>query len=179
MDRCPLTATAISLISISSASTSDRLLYSVNSVRTWSYYLLALFPQSVTGSWMETDQVGDAGGKGGNLKKSRPSWDPHRLNSDKQMENKKLTLNSFLVILLGQSSMPTGSSSKVVRGERTGCGVVVVIGWMLCSVDTAKKNSPNSFFSPFFVSLPTHTCHTHPPQWINFRALCMECVQLK
>jgi hypothetical protein len=35
---------------------------------------------------METDQVGDAGGKGGNLKKSRPSQDPHRLNSDKRME---------------------------------------------------------------------------------------------
>jgi hypothetical protein len=30
--------------------------------------------------------VGDAGGKGGNLKKSRPSRDPHRLNSDKQTE---------------------------------------------------------------------------------------------
>jgi hypothetical protein len=35
---------------------------------------------------METDQVGDAGGKGGNLKKNRPSWDPCRLNSDKQAE---------------------------------------------------------------------------------------------
>jgi hypothetical protein len=32
---------------------------------------------------METDRVGDAGGKGGNLKKSRPSQDLHRLNSNK------------------------------------------------------------------------------------------------
>jgi hypothetical protein len=39
---------------------------------------------------------------------------------------KKLTLNSFLVILFGQSLMPMGSSSKVVRGEGTGHGVVVV-----------------------------------------------------
>jgi hypothetical protein len=30
---------------------------------------------------METDQGGDAGGKGGNLKKNRPSWDLHRLKS--------------------------------------------------------------------------------------------------
>jgi hypothetical protein len=35
---------------------------------------------------METDVVGDAGGKRGNLKESRPSWDPCRLNSDKQTE---------------------------------------------------------------------------------------------
>jgi hypothetical protein len=35
---------------------------------------------------METDQVGDIGGKRGNLKESRPSRDPHRLNSDKQTE---------------------------------------------------------------------------------------------
>jgi hypothetical protein len=48
--------------------------------------LLALFLQSVTSSWMETDRVGDAGGKGGNLKKNRPSQDPHRLNSNKQTE---------------------------------------------------------------------------------------------
>jgi hypothetical protein len=60
--------------------------YLVNSVRTWSYYPLAPFLQSVTNSWMEPDQVGDAGGKGGNLKKSRPSQDPHRLNSDKWVE---------------------------------------------------------------------------------------------
>jgi hypothetical protein len=37
---------------------------------------------------METDRVGDAGGKGGNLKKNRPSWDPCRLNSDKRVERK-------------------------------------------------------------------------------------------
>jgi hypothetical protein len=35
---------------------------------------------------METDKVGDACGKRGNLKKSRPSWNPHRLNSDKRTE---------------------------------------------------------------------------------------------
>jgi hypothetical protein len=35
---------------------------------------------------METDRVGDAGGKGGNLEKSRPSQDLHRLNSDKRAE---------------------------------------------------------------------------------------------
>jgi hypothetical protein len=35
---------------------------------------------------METDQVGDVGGKRGNQKESRLSWDPHRLNSDKQTE---------------------------------------------------------------------------------------------
>jgi hypothetical protein len=47
---------------------------------------MAPFPQSVTSSWMETDQVGDIGGKRGNLKESRPSWDLHRLNSDKRTE---------------------------------------------------------------------------------------------
>jgi hypothetical protein len=35
---------------------------------------------------METDRVGDAGGKGGNLKENRPSRDPHGLNSDKRAE---------------------------------------------------------------------------------------------
>jgi hypothetical protein len=35
---------------------------------------------------METDRVGDAGGKGGNLKKNRLSRDLHRLNSDKRAE---------------------------------------------------------------------------------------------
>jgi hypothetical protein len=44
---------------------------------------------------------------------------------------KKLTLNSFLVVLFGQLLMPTGSSSKVIRGEGTGHGVVMVMGWML------------------------------------------------
>jgi hypothetical protein len=47
---------------------------------------MAPFPQSVTSIWMETDQVGDACGKGGNLKKNRPSQDPRRLNSDKRAE---------------------------------------------------------------------------------------------
>jgi hypothetical protein len=58
----------------------------VNSVRPWSYHLLALFPQSVMNIWMETDRVGDAAGKGGNLKKNGPSRDPRRLNSDKRTE---------------------------------------------------------------------------------------------
>jgi hypothetical protein len=35
---------------------------------------------------METDRVGDTGGKGGNLKKNRPSRDLRRLNSDKRAE---------------------------------------------------------------------------------------------
>jgi hypothetical protein len=35
---------------------------------------------------MEADQVGDAAGKGGNLKKNRSSQDPCRLNSDKREE---------------------------------------------------------------------------------------------
>jgi hypothetical protein len=35
---------------------------------------------------METDRVGDAGRKGGNSKKNRPSQDPRRLNSDKRAE---------------------------------------------------------------------------------------------
>jgi hypothetical protein len=47
---------------------------------------MAPFPQSVTSIWMETDQVGDAGGTEGNLKKNRPSQDPHILNSDKWTE---------------------------------------------------------------------------------------------
>jgi hypothetical protein len=72
---------------------------------------------------------------------------------------KKLTLNSFLVVLFGQSLTPTGLSSKVVGGEGMGRRVVVVMGWMLCLVDTAKmkikKKSPNFIFTPFFVLLPT------------------------
>jgi hypothetical protein len=39
---------------------------------------------------------------------------------------KKLTLNSFLVVLFGQLLMPMGSSSKVVRGEGIEHGVVMV-----------------------------------------------------
>jgi hypothetical protein len=35
---------------------------------------------------METDQVGDIGGKRGKWKDSRLSQDPHRLNCDKQIE---------------------------------------------------------------------------------------------
>jgi hypothetical protein len=40
--------TTTAAISISSTSTSNRLPYLVNSVRLWSYYPLAPFPQSVT-----------------------------------------------------------------------------------------------------------------------------------
>jgi hypothetical protein len=54
------TATAVS---ISSASTADRSPHSVNSVRPWSYYPMAPFPQSVTNIWMETDRVGNDGDK--------------------------------------------------------------------------------------------------------------------
>jgi hypothetical protein len=75
--------TATAAVSVYSASTSDRSPHLVSSVRPWSYHLLAPFPQSVTNIWMETDRVGDAGGKGGNLKKNRLSQDSHRLNSDK------------------------------------------------------------------------------------------------
>jgi hypothetical protein len=67
-------------------SPSNRLLHSVNSVRMWSYHPPALFPLPVIGSRMETDQVGNVGGKRGDQKESRPSQDPHRLNSDKQMK---------------------------------------------------------------------------------------------
>jgi hypothetical protein len=79
-------AVAVSVISVSSISASNRSLHPVNSVRTWSYYLLAPFPQSVTGSRMQTDWVGDIRGKRGNWKESRPSRDLRRLNSDKWME---------------------------------------------------------------------------------------------
>jgi hypothetical protein len=81
-----IASTATAAVSVSSASASNRSPHSVNSVRLWSYHPLAPFPQSVTNIWMETDRVGDAGGKGGNSKKNRPSQDPHRLNSDKRVE---------------------------------------------------------------------------------------------
>jgi hypothetical protein len=45
-----ITAAVVSAISVSSVSAFDKLLYSVNSVRTWSYYPLAPLPQSVIGS---------------------------------------------------------------------------------------------------------------------------------
>jgi hypothetical protein len=41
--------------SATSASASDRNLHLVNSFRTWIYYPIVLFPQSVTDSLMETD----------------------------------------------------------------------------------------------------------------------------
>jgi hypothetical protein len=40
--------TATAAVSVSSASASDRSPHSVNSVKPWSYYPMALFPQSVT-----------------------------------------------------------------------------------------------------------------------------------
>jgi hypothetical protein len=51
----------------------------------------ALCLQSVTGSWMETDQVGYIGGKRGHLKEYL-SWDTHRLNSDKLTKWKDLLI---------------------------------------------------------------------------------------
>jgi hypothetical protein len=41
----------------------------------WSYPP-APFMHSVTGNWIETDQVGDIGGKRGNLKESIPKSGP-------------------------------------------------------------------------------------------------------
>jgi hypothetical protein len=58
---------------------------------------------------------GRGGGGGGHVSVYISKW-----------KIKKLTLNSFLVILFGQSSTPTGLSSKVVRGEGMGHGVVMV-----------------------------------------------------
>jgi hypothetical protein len=42
-----------------------------------------------------------------------------------QTENKKTHSKFFLVVLFGQSLMPMGSSSKVVRGEGMELGVVM------------------------------------------------------
>jgi hypothetical protein len=117
---------------------------------------------------------------------------------------KKLTLNSFLVVLSGQSSTPTELSSKVVRGEGMGrgvvvvvvqgwlwlwlwggwgcgCGAVMVMGWTSCSVDTAKmtKNSPNYFFALFFFCSP----HTYPivnkPQGFVYRMCSAHFIQVR
>jgi hypothetical protein len=67
-------------------------------------------------------------------------------------KRKKLTLIFFGRSIWAQS--PTGSSSEVVGGEGTGRGVVVVVRWSWCSVDTAKtktkKDSPIFFFTPYF-----------------------------
>jgi hypothetical protein len=59
--------------STSAASASDRKLHVVNSFRTWIYYLIVLFPQSVTDSLMETDDQGENdGGRRGNPKERMP-----------------------------------------------------------------------------------------------------------
>jgi hypothetical protein len=59
--------------SASAASASDRKLHAVNSFRTWNYYPIVLFPQSVTNSLMETDDQGENDGRRrGNLKENFP-----------------------------------------------------------------------------------------------------------
>jgi hypothetical protein len=59
--------------SASAASVSDRKLHAVNSFRTWIYYLIVLFPQSVTDSLMGTDNRGENdGGRRGNPKERMP-----------------------------------------------------------------------------------------------------------
>jgi hypothetical protein len=47
--------TATTAVSISSASAADRSPHSVNSVRPWSYYPMAPFPQLGMNIWMKTD----------------------------------------------------------------------------------------------------------------------------
>jgi hypothetical protein len=53
--------TATAVVSVYSASASDRSPHSVSSVRPWSYYLMAPFPQLGTNIWMKTDRVGNDG----------------------------------------------------------------------------------------------------------------------
>jgi hypothetical protein len=53
--------TATTAVSVSSTSATDRSLHSVNSVRLWSYYPMAPFPQLGTNIWMKTDRVGNDG----------------------------------------------------------------------------------------------------------------------
>jgi hypothetical protein len=59
--------------SAASAFASDRKLHAVNSFRTWIYYPIVLFPQSVTDSLMETDDRGENDGRRkGNSKENSP-----------------------------------------------------------------------------------------------------------
>jgi hypothetical protein len=59
--------------SAASTSASNRKLHAVNSFRTWIYYLIVPFPQSVTDSLMETDDRGENdGGRRGNPKERMP-----------------------------------------------------------------------------------------------------------
>jgi hypothetical protein len=53
--------TATAIVSVYSASASDRSPHSVSSVRPWSYYPMAPFPQLGTNIWMKTDRVGNDG----------------------------------------------------------------------------------------------------------------------
>jgi hypothetical protein len=53
--------TATTTVPVSSASAADRSPHLVNSVRPWSYYPMAPFPQLGTNIWMKTDQVGNDG----------------------------------------------------------------------------------------------------------------------
>jgi hypothetical protein len=56
-----------------STSTSNRKLHAVNSFRTWNYYPIVPFPQSVTDSLMETDDRGENDGRRrGNPKENSP-----------------------------------------------------------------------------------------------------------
>jgi hypothetical protein len=68
----PVSASA----STSAASASDRSPHSVNSFKTWNYYPIVPFPQSVTNSLMETDDRGENDGRRrGNLKENFPLSD--------------------------------------------------------------------------------------------------------
>jgi hypothetical protein len=63
-------------ISASASAASDRKLHAVNSFRTWIYYLIVPFPQSVTDSLMETDDRGENDGRRrGNPKENSPLSD--------------------------------------------------------------------------------------------------------
>jgi hypothetical protein len=55
-----------------------------------------------------------------------------------QMEKKTNSEFFFGHSIWAQLLTPMGLSLEVVGGEGMGCGVIVVVGWTLCSVDTAK-----------------------------------------
>jgi hypothetical protein len=66
-------STSASAASAASTSTSNRKLHAVNSFRTWIYYPIVPFPQSVTDSLMETDDQGENDGRRkGNPKENSP-----------------------------------------------------------------------------------------------------------
>jgi hypothetical protein len=70
----PLMHTPVSAsASASATSASDRLPHSVNLFRTWNYYPIVPFPQSVTNSLMGTDDRGENDGRRrGKLKENFP-----------------------------------------------------------------------------------------------------------